>query len=83
MAGQAYTVTYAFRSTAPVNMPSDTAGFQLGFRPQRYTEYDVTSLDVARYRAAWDCMVARHAAQLTARRLAVQPTPQTRSCLSR
>lgn len=28
VAGQAYTVTYAFRSTAPVNMPSDTAGFQ-------------------------------------------------------
>ena len=27
-AGQAYTVTYAFRSTAPFDMPSDTAGFQ-------------------------------------------------------
>ncbi|MBL8771919.1 MAG: M10 family metallopeptidase C-terminal domain-containing protein [Phenylobacterium sp.] len=27
-AGQAYTVTYAFRATAPLNMPSDTEGFQ-------------------------------------------------------
>lgn len=27
-AGQAYTVTYAFRSTAPFDMPSDTEGFQ-------------------------------------------------------
>jgi serralysin len=28
VAGQAYTVTYAFRSTAPFSMPSDTEGFQ-------------------------------------------------------
>ncbi|MFZ5717923.1 MAG: M10 family metallopeptidase C-terminal domain-containing protein [Pseudomonadota bacterium] len=28
VAGQAYTVTYAFRSTAPASMPSDTTGFQ-------------------------------------------------------
>ena len=28
VAGQAYTVTYAFRSTAPSSMPSDTSGFQ-------------------------------------------------------
>ena len=28
VAGQAYTVTYAFRSTAPLDMPSDTSGFQ-------------------------------------------------------
>ncbi|ODT88196.1 M57 family metalloprotease [Phenylobacterium sp. SCN 70-31] len=28
VAGQAYTVTYAFRSTAPTTMPSDTEGFQ-------------------------------------------------------
>lgn len=28
VAGQAYTVTYAFRSTAPEVMPSDTSGFQ-------------------------------------------------------
>jgi serralysin len=27
-AGQAFTVTYAFRSSAPLQMPSDTAGFQ-------------------------------------------------------
>jgi serralysin len=27
-AGQAYVVTYAFRSTAPFNMPGDTEGFQ-------------------------------------------------------
>jgi serralysin len=27
-AGAAYTVTYAFRSTAPFNMPTDTEGFQ-------------------------------------------------------
>jgi len=28
VAGQAFTVTYAFRSTAPLSMPSDTSGFQ-------------------------------------------------------
>jgi serralysin len=28
VAGQAYTVTYAFRASAPINMPSDTEGFQ-------------------------------------------------------
>ena len=28
VAGQAFTVTYAFRSSAPFTMPSDTAGFQ-------------------------------------------------------
>jgi len=28
VAGRAYTVTYAFRSTAPLDMPSDTEGFQ-------------------------------------------------------
>jgi len=28
VAGQSYTVTYAFRSTAPFDMPSDTDGFQ-------------------------------------------------------
>jgi serralysin len=28
VAGQAYVVTYAFRSTAPFSMPSDTEGFQ-------------------------------------------------------
>src|SRR5689334_14271242 len=28
VAGQAFTVTYAFRATAPSSMPSDTAGFQ-------------------------------------------------------
>jgi len=28
VAGQSYTVTYAFRSTAPFDMPSDTEGFQ-------------------------------------------------------
>jgi serralysin len=28
VAGQAYTVTYAFRSTSPLDMPSDTEGFQ-------------------------------------------------------
>ncbi|MDZ4373941.1 MAG: M57 family metalloprotease [Phenylobacterium sp.] len=28
VAGQAYTVTYAFRSSAPITMPSETEGFQ-------------------------------------------------------
>lgn len=28
VAGRAFTVTYAFRSTEPANMPTDTAGFQ-------------------------------------------------------
>jgi serralysin len=28
VAGQAFTITYGFRSTAPISMPSDTSGFQ-------------------------------------------------------
>ncbi|CAN7643226.1 M10 family metallopeptidase C-terminal domain-containing protein [Phenylobacterium sp. LjRoot225] len=39
--GQAYTVTYAYRSTAPFDMPSDTAGFQ------RFTQAQINATELA------------------------------------
>ena len=56
VAGAAYTVTYAFRATAPVRMPADTAGFQR-FNPQQIAQTEAALAawsDVANIRFVHD-----------------------------